>query len=192
MARTVVDLLKTESTEVSVSAADAALNLKLCTRVELERAMAAVKFHPGAPRARRAMDLVDGRAESPGETRTRLVLDAGPLPRTELQISIYDDLGRFVGRVDGGYVERGVFWEYDGRGKYESLLKPGQTHVDAVLREKKRESFITELGGTVVRIDKDDLRDGQRLWNRMARALARSEQPGWLPPRGQYQVAPKV
>lgn len=192
VARTVVDLLKTESLEVSVSAADAALRLKLCTRGDLHTAMAALKFHPGAPRARRALELVDGRAESPGETRARLVLAAGPLPPTELQISIYDDLGRFLGRADGGYVERGVFWEYDGLGKYETLLKRGQTPLDAVLREKKRESSITELGATIVRIDKEDLQVRHLLWNRMARALARSEQPGWLPPRGRYEVAPKV
>jgi hypothetical protein len=138
------------------------------------------------------MALVDGRSESPGETRTRLVLNAGPLPKTELQISVFDEYGRFVGRADGGYPEQGVFWEYDGKAKYAALLKPGQTTLDAVLAEKKRESDITELGSTMVRIDMHDITDRARLWDRMARALARSSQPGWLPPRGRYAVAPWV
>ena len=190
--RTLADLSKVESLEVSVSAADAALFLKKCTREDLNTALAELKFHAGGPRARRAMALVDGRSESPGETRTRLVLNAGPLPKTELQISVFDEHGRFVGRADGGYPEQGVFWEYDGKAKYAALLKPGQTTLDAVLAEKKRESDITELGSTMVRIDMYDITDKVRLWDRMARALARSSQPGWLPPRGRYVVAPWV
>jgi hypothetical protein len=109
---------------------------------------------------------------------------------TELQISVFDEYGRFVGRADGGYPKLGVLWEYDGEGKYESLLKPGQTTLDAVLREKKRESAFVELGSIVVRIDKYDIRARTRLWDRMSRALARSDAPGWLPPRGSYVVAP--
>jgi len=175
-----------------VSAADAALFLKKCAREDLSTAMAELKFHAGGPRARRAVALVDGRSESPGETRTRLVLNAGPLPKTELQISVFDEHGRFVGRADGGYPDYGVFWEYDGKAKYEALLKPGQTTLDAVLAEKKRESGFTELGSTIVRIDKYDLQARVRLWDRMARALARSSQPGWLPPRGRYEPAPWV
>lgn len=192
VARTVADLLKVESQEVAVSAADAALNLKLCTREQLNEALAELKFHPGGPRARRAMALVDGRSESPGETRARLVLDAGPLPKTELQISIFDEYGRPVGRADGGYPKKGVFWEYDGMGKYDVLLEPGQTTLDAILGEKKRESDITELGSTMLRIDKYDLRSPARLWDRALRALARAEIPGWLAPRGRYEVAPRI
>lgn len=192
VARTLADLLKVESLEVAVSAADAALFLKKCAREDLGTAMAELKFHAGGPRARRAVALVDGRSESPGETRTRLVLNAGPLPKTELQISVFDEHGRFVGRADGGYPDYGVFWEYDGKAKYEALLKPGQTTLDAVLAEKKRESGFTELGSTIVRIDKYDLQARVRLWDRMARALARSSQPGWLPPRGRYEPAPWV
>jgi hypothetical protein len=191
VARTLADLCKVEALEVAVAAADAALLIGACSRRELEEAMAELRFHPGGPRARRAMALVDGRSESPGETRARLVLDCGPLPKTELQISVFDEHGRFVGRADGGYPRHGVLWEYDGEGKYETLLKPGQTTLDAVLAEKKRESDFTELGSIVVRIDKYDVRARTQLWDRMSRALARSDAPGWLPPRGSYVVAPR-
>ena len=188
VARTLADLSKIDSLEVAVSAADAAIHLKKCTPGDLVTAMAELKFHAGGPRARRAMALVDGRSESPGETRTRLVLATGLLPKSELQISVFDEQGRFVGRGDGGYPELGVLWEYDGRGKYETLLLPGQTPLDAVLAEKKREERITELGWVVIRIDAADLRDPDRLVRRILAALVRSKQPGWLPPRGTYTI----
>ena len=49
VARTLADLLKVESLEVAVSAADAALFLKKCTREDLNTAMAELKFHAGGP-----------------------------------------------------------------------------------------------------------------------------------------------
>src|SRR5664279_5423884 len=126
--------------------------------------------HRGAPRARAALRLADGRAESPGETWTRLALTHPSLPPCELQIEVYDEHGRFVGRADGGYLEHGVLWEYDGQDKYHRLLAPGQTTLDAVLAEKRRESGFTELGWLVP----------ETLRRRMLDAIARSSRPGWL------------
>jgi hypothetical protein len=188
VARTLADLFKVESLQVAVSTADAALFQKKCTRSDLDMAMAELKFHAGGPLARRAAALVDGCAESPGETRTRLLVNAGPLPKTDLQISVFDEQGRFVGRGDGGYPELGVLWEYDGKGKYERLLRLGQTPLVALLAEKKREERITELGWVVIRIDAADLRDPDRLVQRILAAIARSRRPGWLPPRGTYRI----
>jgi len=59
---------------VAVSAADAALHLGLCTYEEIAAALAGIKRHRGAPRARQALALADGRAESPGESWPRLAL----------------------------------------------------------------------------------------------------------------------
>lgn len=80
VARTLADLSKVEPLEVAVSAADAALFLKKCTREDLNTALVELKFHAGGPRARRAMALVDGRSESPGETRASYSTP-GPFPR---------------------------------------------------------------------------------------------------------------
>ena len=194
-ARTLVDLATVERLEIAVAAADAAVHAKVCRPADICAALASVKGHPFSRRAVVALSQVDGRSESPGETRTRLTLnrcatDFGGhlLPRTELQVLIFDEQGRFVGRGDGGYPELGVLREYDGKGKYESLLLPGQSPVDAVLAEKKREERLTELGWVVIRIDAADLRDPDRLVQRILAAIARSKRPGWLPPRGSYTI----
>lgn len=193
--RTLVDLATVERLEVAVAAADAALQTKACRLDDIVAALDSVQGHPYSRRALTAILQVDGRAESPGETRTRLALnssgmrlDGALVPRTELQISVFDERERFVGRADGGYPELGVLWEYDGKGKYGALLNPGQSPVDAVLAEKRREERLTELGWIVIRIDAADLRHPDRLIQRILSAVARSSQVGWLPPRGTYQV----
>jgi hypothetical protein len=190
-ARTVVDLAKVAPTYVAVGAADAAVRLKLCTMSELRAALESVRGHPYSRRSQLALSLCDGRSESPGESRTRLVLNGGPLPATELQISIFDEHGRFVGRADGGYPDRGLLWEYDGTTKYGRLLKPGQTIHDVVLAEKERESEFTELTWGIIRIVNRDFAQSAELRDRVARAADRANRPGWLPPRGRYEIGPR-
>lgn len=192
VARTLADVAKTQSRLTAVSAADAALHLGLCTYEDIAAALAGIKRHRGAPRARQALALADARAESPGESWTRLALTHAELPATELQIDVYDERGRFIGTADGGYPEHGVLWEYDGVAKYERLLRPGQSTVDTVLAEKNRENGFIELGWSVVRIINTDLGQPRGLRDRMGRAAARSEHPGWLPPRGSWVIRDKT
>lgn len=69
--------------------------------------------HPaarGATRLQRVLDLVDGGAESPQETRLRLILVHGGLPRPQTQIAFR---GLRV-RVDMGWRRWKVALEYDG------------------------------------------------------------------------------
>lgn len=63
---------------------------------------------------RRVLALVDAGAESPQETRTRLALIAGGLPRPQTQIMVQDDWGRVLARIDMGWKEWLVGIEYDG------------------------------------------------------------------------------
>ena len=188
VARTLVDVAKTQPRLAAVTAADAALHRKLCTYEEISDALRSAYRHRGAPRARAALNLADGRAESPGETWTRLALTHPSLPPCELQIEVYDEHGRFVGRADGGYVKYGVLWEYDGQDKYHRLLAPGQSTLDAVLAEKRREGGFTELGWLVVRVDSSDLRLPEALRRRTLDAIARASRRGWLLPTGRYVV----
>lgn len=198
VARTLVDLAKFEPLAVAVAAADHALHSGLCRADDLREALESLRRHPHSRRASQAMALVDGRAESPGETRTRLMLAGalgrgGPvLPRTHLQISIFDEAGQFVGRADGGYPDHGVLWEYDGLTKYGHLRKPGESVLDVVLREKRREERLTELGWIVIRITAADLRDRAALVERVASAISRSRRPGWLSPTGTYRILEPV
>ena len=52
-----------------------------------------------------------------------------------------------IARLDFAWPELGVWLEFDGREKYVKHLREGESVVDAVLREKQRESTIIELTG---------------------------------------------
>ena len=71
----------------------------------------------------------------------------GGLPRPIAQYEVVDGHGRTVARVDFAWPEFGLFLEFDGKEKYTKYLKEGETAVDAVLREKKREELICGLTG---------------------------------------------
>ena len=63
---------------------------------------------------REALGLADAGAESPQETRTRLILtDAGLRPQ-RTQIEIFNNFGGFVHRIDMGWEPWRVGVEYDG------------------------------------------------------------------------------
>lgn len=191
VARTLADVAKTQPRLTAVAAADAALHQGLCTSDDIAEALRGVRRHRGAPRARQALALADGRSESPGETWTRLALNDGNLPPTDLQIDVYDETGRLVGTADGGYPEFGILWEYDGEAKYHRLLRPGQSALDAILKEKARESEFIELGYTMIRVVNDDRRRPAELRARFQRAIEATLRPGWLPPRGTWVVYDK-
>ena len=63
---------------------------------------------------RTALDMVDGGAESPQETRLRLALVAAGLPVPETQIEFFDEYGSPYIRVDMGWRQWKVAVEYDG------------------------------------------------------------------------------
>jgi very-short-patch-repair endonuclease len=191
-ARTVVDLSRSQALRIAVPAMDTALFRRLCTPEDVREALASVRRHRGAPHARLAAQLADGRAESPMETAVRLAARGRGLPLMELQFDVYDEIGRFVGRADGGYPELGVMWEYDGRGKYGELLSPGRTSSDALMAEKRRERGFVELGWTVIRIDNTDLSEVGGVVERLSRAVDAASRPQWNAPRGTFVLRPPL
>lgn len=78
----------------------------------------------GLVQLRRALPLVDGGAESPYETKTRLALVAGGLPRPQTQIRVLTAWGTVFARVDMGWAEWEVAVEFDGA----ALDRPGAAH----------------------------------------------------------------
>ncbi|RYB91752.1 hypothetical protein EUA93_16540 [Nocardioides oleivorans] len=89
--------------------------------------------------------LADGRSESVGETRSRYLCWTQHLPAPIPNYPIVDQHGREIARVDLAWPSRGVFLEFDGKEKYLKHRREGESIVDCVLREKKRESLICEL-----------------------------------------------
>lgn len=87
------------------------------TDVKCSDVEAVIGEHAGARgllRLRAVLPLVDGGAESPQETRTRLVLIDAGLPKPQTQIRVLDEYGDFVARIDLGYEHLRVGIEYDG------------------------------------------------------------------------------
>ncbi|SEM39347.1 Protein of unknown function [Rhodococcus maanshanensis] len=110
--------------------------------------------HPGARglvQLRRVLDLVDGGAESPPETRTRLLIVRDGLPRPETQILVRDGSGRVVARSDLGWESWRVLVEYDGDHHW---LDERQRS-----RDIDRAADLEALGWAVIRVSAELLRD---------------------------------
>ncbi len=112
-------------------------------------------------------------SESVGESLARLAfLDAG-LPEPVLQHEVRDDRGWLIGRVDFAWPEHRLIVEFDGREKYHSMRRDGESIEEMVLREKTREDRLREATGwTVIRITWADLHQPGRLLARLTRYLA--------------------
>jgi hypothetical protein len=96
------------------------------------------------------VELMDGGAESPQETRTRLLLIAAGFPTPQTQIVVVDQYGRFVGRIDMGWPERKVGVEYDGPQHWDD--------PDQHARDIDRLADLAAQGWTIVRVSRDLLR----------------------------------
>lgn len=109
-ARTGFDIGRALPGARSVTILDALLNATLTTPADVG---VVADRHPGARGARRlraALKLADGGAESPQETRVRMLLVGAGLPKPETQIKFRD----LHIRVDMGWREWKVAVEYDG------------------------------------------------------------------------------
>ncbi|NWJ72774.1 hypothetical protein HX744_20020 [Pseudonocardia sp. ICBG1122] len=102
VARTVVDVARSCSFESAVTVADAALLRGYVTVDELAAAVGAAALRRGVARARAVLAVADGRADGPGESRSRVRMRRAGLPAPELQHVVRDARGRHVGRVDSG------------------------------------------------------------------------------------------
>lgn len=145
-----------------------------------ERLQLAQRDWSGAPRSGRALRFSDPRAESVGESRTRVLMDRLCLPTPDLQRKIFGASGQVVARTDLYIDLCATAVEFDGKQKYGRALyeREGTTEVDlaAVLwREKRREDELRDLGHQVVRVVWSEL-DGHdcAVRQRFERAFARS------------------
>lgn len=109
-ARTAFDLGRLHRADVAVPLVDALLN---ATGIKPADVLAVAEAHPGArgvARLRALLPMVDGGAESPQESRLRLVLVRAGLPAPQTPIEFRD----LRIRVDMGWWEWRVAVEYDG------------------------------------------------------------------------------
>ena len=165
-ARTLVDCAREWDEEDAVVAMDAALLRGRVTAPQLLDAVASARHWPGAATVARAVELTDGRAESPVETRGRVRIVGAGLPRPALQVEIHAG-GRLVAVVDAWFDEAAVAVEFDGRVKYTDPWR-GRPPERVLWEEKRREDELRALDIRVVRIVDADLGAG---WPRVAERL---------------------
>jgi hypothetical protein len=146
VARAVVDVARTVSFESGVVTADAALAAEMVTPADLELSLARCKGWPGCPRARRVVAFADRRAESVGESRSRVAIARAGLPAPLPQWAVDDSAGRFLGRVDFGWPDRRTDAEFDGLVKYGRALRPDQPVEEVLVAEKLREDALRAEG----------------------------------------------
>jgi len=152
--------------------ADAALRARRTTPDQLAAQLTRVCRMPGARDAARVIKFADGRSESVGESRSRVMLHRAGLPPPELQLAVHDD-GLLLGRADFGYRRRKVLGEFDGRAKYAGGFGVGETPGEAAFREKVREEALRAAGWAVVRWIWVDLDSPEAVVRRIQRALGR-------------------
>ncbi|MFF3027397.1 MULTISPECIES: hypothetical protein [unclassified Microbacterium] len=154
LARTVFDLIRELPLEAAVAVADAGerqmasrgrewdqdarTSWRQGLRERLERG-AGVR---GIRQARWVSVFADGRAESPGESVSRLQLFRLGFESPELQVRVDGPDGRAY-FVDFGLRGLRAFGEFDGRQKYvDAALRSGKPVEQVVLEEKQREDWI--------------------------------------------------
>ena len=123
--RTALDLACREELPESVVALDLLLRHSLVLADDMVEAARALPPGRGTRRARTAVALADERAESPQESRLRVLLRTSGLAPVP-QYVIRDAEGRFVARVDLAFPHQRVAIEYDGAWHGE----PGQLARD--------------------------------------------------------------
>lgn len=92
------------------------------------------------------------------------------LPQPVLQPR-FEIAGRLF-RSDFGWPAFRVLGEFDGRTKYEELLRPGQSPADVIMAEKRREQYLQSENWYVVRWGMDDMRDRQTFLRLLESAFA--------------------
>lgn len=175
-ARALLEVTTTTSVEVGLVLASSLLNRKLVTMDEVVQRYAGTMDHwPQTLTTDMVLRLADGRIESVGEGRVFHLCFAQSLPMPCPQYEVRNEYGKVVARLDFAWPEFGVWVEFDGRVKYEGLLREGESATDVVLREKRRQEMVEDLTGwRCIRLTWADLAYPERVAAKIRAAFARS------------------
>jgi hypothetical protein len=173
-ARTALDSLFLMDAEHGLTVVNDLIHRELTTPEELEKGRQFMERWPGSLTHDLVLRLADGRCGgSVGEGRTLWLCFQQGLPAPEPQYAVHDESGRPYAYLDFAWPELDVFLEFDGRIKYQELLRADESATDAVLREKKREETICRLTGwRCIRITWADLYRPERTASLIREAFA--------------------
>jgi very-short-patch-repair endonuclease len=161
--RTAVDLIRRGEVDDGVVLLDRLVAAGLVDLAPVRDAVAALPRCRGSRLAREIVELADGCAESPQETRLRLLMRRAGLPTPSAQFRVFDEQG-FIARVDFAYPELRLAIEYDG----EWHGGPGQ-----VGRDRRRLNRLSAAGWRVVFVTAADLYHPERLVAQLIAAMTR-------------------
>jgi very-short-patch-repair endonuclease len=162
-ARTAFDIGRMMSAPRAIPILDALLG---ATRITHSDVLALADSRPGVRGVRRlraTLELTDGGAESPQETRVRLLLLAAGLPKPQTQIKFYDEYGEAYIRVDMGWPEWKVAVEYDGIQHWHDR-RQRSWDIDRI-------AILESLGWVVIRVSAEMLSRPEIIVERVRRRL---------------------
>jgi very-short-patch-repair endonuclease len=149
-ARTAFDLGRRKGLEKAVIRVDALANATGMGPDGVQPLIDSHRGRRGLVQLREVLALIDGGAESPQETRTRLLLLDTGFRRPQTQIEVLDRFSQPFARIDMGWEEFRVGVEYDGE---QHWTDPAQRAHDI-----DRYSKLTALGWLIIRVSADLLR----------------------------------
>ncbi|KUI19495.1 hypothetical protein AU192_06675 [Mycobacterium lehmannii] len=162
--RTAFDLGRRLPLDEGVQRIDALMNATDLKPADIDEV---AQRHPGVRglrQLRRTLDLVDGGAESPYESLTRLLLIQAGFPRPETQIRVLDRSGRVVARIDLGWRQYRVGVDFEGAHHWTD---PRQRTADA-----ERYWLLPRLGWNDIRLTSGMLHNQPRVFlERVGEAL---------------------
>jgi len=178
IARTVLDVARSQRLETAVSCADAALRMRAVMghqqnpdaasqwRTEVENH--ARRGLRGVRQARWVIGFADGRAQLPGESVSRLRLHQLGYSDLDLQVNVAGSAGNDYW-LDFAFLRSHMFGEFDGQSKYrDAEIRAGLSIEDVVLREKRREDDVRGVTGwRIVRWENEHLRIPDALGQRL-------------------------
>lgn len=172
--RTVIDTARISPFEPAVCVGDAAARRDaLVPAVALER-LDEMRDWQGSRNAGAVVAFIDGRSESVGESRLRVLFRNVGLPAPELQVEFHTPSGLFIARSDFYFREQRTVGEFDGKQKYLGYAPKGESPGEVVWREKRREDELRRLGNEVERVIWVDFDRPRAVEYRFRQAFARA------------------
>ncbi len=161
--RTAVDLIRRGTLDDGVVLLDRLVAAGIVPLHPVRDAVTRLPRCRGSRLARRVAELSDGLAESPPETRLRLLMLRAGLPTPSAQYRVFDGEG-FVARVDFAFPGIRLAIEYDGvwHGR------PGELG-----RDRRRLNRLAAAGWRVFFVTAADMRAPGELLARLAEAVCR-------------------
>lgn len=164
--RTWCDLAETLDVLALVAAGDHLLYWRnpRATRSQLQDALESRVSRRGIRALRRALELLNDRAESPPESILRALLVMAGFEEPLVNHAVTDRFGEFVARTDLILAKEGIILEYQG--DYHRTT-PGQWRSDMT-----RRSRLEAQGRRVLELNADDLRNPAELVARIRALIA--------------------